>query len=266
MFLPKKFSLFLLLLLVGVHAVPAEDATPASRAIAQGLSFLKQQQKSDGSWSSDDYPALTALPLRAFLRAPGGQYKAADPFIEKGLAYIAACAHPDGGIFKKNELINYNTSICIMALTDADDPKYAGIIKAGRGHIIGEQQLPGNDNPLSGGIGYGDDDPHSDLSNMETALEALAYTKKYRDVAEKSKELDYSAAIAFIQRCQNLPEVNKEKWASGDPKNKGGFIYYPGYSEAGKMDIGRREGRSPILREHELRRPPQLYLCGCEEG
>jgi len=243
----KPFTCLVLFLALGARAAFAagvSDPTSLSlrdetkNAIDKGLSFLRKQQKADGSWSSADYPALTALPLRAFLHVPSGEYKAGEPFIDKGFDYIAGCAHPNGAIFKKDELLNYNTSICIMALADANEPKYADIIKAGRRHIIGEQQLLGKDNPLDGGIGYGDDDPHSDLSNMEAALEALAYTKNYRDVSEKSKDLDYRAAIGFIQRCQNLPGVNQEKWASDDPKNKGGFIYYPGFSEAGKMDLG----------------------------
>ncbi|SRR5579862_169043 len=226
--------ILLLVLFCALSAFAEEKSAVA--AVDKGLDFLRKRQKPDGSWSSADYPALTALPLRAFLHSKGCHPD--DAFIQKGLAYIASCVHPDGGIYRKNELINYNTAVCIMALADANDPKYADIVRAGRKHIIGEQQLPGKDNPLDGGIGYGDDDPHSDLSNMEFALEALASTRRYSDVSEKTKGLDYRAAIGFIQRCQNLPEVNKEKWASDDPKNKGGFIYYPGFSEAGKMDLG----------------------------
>ena len=45
--------------------------------------------------------------------------------------------------------------------------------------------------------------------------------------------MNWEAAIHFLQSCQNLPGHNPEKWASDDPKNKGGFIYYPGHSMAG---------------------------------
>ena len=53
-----------------------------------------------------------------------------------------------------------------------------------------------------------------------------------------AKDLNWKAAADFVSRCQNLPETNKESWASGDLKNKGGFIYYPGFSNAGEQDLG----------------------------
>ena len=61
------------------------------------------------------------------------------------------------------------------------------------------------------------------------------------------KDLNWQAAIDFISRCQNLPATNKEKWVSGDPENKGGFIYYPGYSNAGETML---EGGGKALRSY----------------
>jgi squalene-hopene/tetraprenyl-beta-curcumene cyclase len=52
-----------------------------------------------------------------------------------------------------------------------------------------------------------------------------------------ARDLNWSAAIQFIQRCQNLPTHNPEKWASDDPQNKGGFIYAPGESKAGQTNL-----------------------------
>jgi squalene-hopene/tetraprenyl-beta-curcumene cyclase len=37
----------------------------------------------------------------------------------------------------------------------------------------------------------------------------------------------------FLQNCQNLPSVNKADWVSEDPKDRGGFVYFPGESKAG---------------------------------
>src|SRR6185503_2541921 len=76
---------------------------------------------------------------------------------------------------------------------------------------------------------------HSDMGNTLAALEALYYSKRLVDdknLAE-AKDLDWAAAIQFLQNCQNLPAYNKQPWASDDPKNKGGFVYYPGHSMAG---------------------------------
>jgi squalene-hopene/tetraprenyl-beta-curcumene cyclase len=73
------------------------------------------------------------------------------------------------------------------------------------------------------------------------ALEALYYTKfMNNDVSPsvtKLKKLNWTAAIKFIERCQNLPETNDQAWASDDPQNKGGFIYFPGDSKAGEMKL-----------------------------
>jgi squalene-hopene/tetraprenyl-beta-curcumene cyclase len=88
------------------------------------------------------------------------------------------------------------------------------------------------DNPLDGGIGYGDDKGfHADLSNTHFTLEALKYAEAYLadrgDALKNEPKLDFAAAIAFIERCQNRPESNKADWVSKDPKEHGGFIYGP---------------------------------------
>ena len=41
-----------------------------SRAIERGNSYLKSQQKKDGFWSEEKYPAYTALALTAAVRSP----------------------------------------------------------------------------------------------------------------------------------------------------------------------------------------------------
>lgn len=91
------------------------------------------------------------------------------------------------------------------------------------------------DTPFDGGVGYGNKYAHSDLNNTLIALEALYHSKRL--VADTkladTKDLDWQAAIRFLQHCQNLPGSNPESWASGDATNKGGFIYYPGHSMAG---------------------------------
>ncbi len=72
-----------------------------------------------------------------------------------------------------------------------------------------------------GGIGYGGDE-RPDLSNTFIALDALTTT----DLPEHSKSWD--KALRFLERCQNY-STNDQSWAGND----GGFIYYPGKSQAG---------------------------------
>jgi squalene-hopene/tetraprenyl-beta-curcumene cyclase len=221
-----------------------------SRSTALGYKFLKEHQNPDGSWSNSEFPALTGLVLYSFLTSPDQVHKTHHPeFIQKGLAYIASCAKPDGAIYKE-KLPNYNTAICIMTLTAANDPKYYPAILKARRYIATLQedrdQKGVADNPYDGGVGYGTKD-HSDMSNTYMALEALRisefiesdqHLKLYQDLkGMPGKTLNWDAAIKFIERCQNLPAYNDQAWASGDPKNKGGFVYFPGNSKAGEETL-----------------------------
>lgn len=223
-----------------------------THAITHGLDWLASQQSPGGHWSSPEYPALTALSLTAFMREPNSTRREAD-FIQRGYKVLEDNAQLDGGIYKKKELENYNTAISVMALVARENPKDRPLLSKARlfligqqNHIIGEDKKP---TALDGGIGYGDDDPHSDLSNTVIALEALHALKvlarktalqSHTEMKEKSTsgmDLDWEAAIGFVTRCQNLPAANHESWASGDPANKGGFVYYPGSSGAGEMKL-----------------------------
>src|SRR5437899_1406888 len=80
-------------------------------AIDKGLFWLEKNQNADGSWSVNDTPALTALPLSAFMGEPSGKYRSSPPeFIKKGYDFLLSCAQPDGGVYRKG-LANYNTSL-----------------------------------------------------------------------------------------------------------------------------------------------------------
>ena len=96
------------------------------------------------------------------------------------------------------------------------------------------------DHPYDGGIGYGGTYAHSDLSNTHFALEALYYSRVLVAEAggkrDRSMDLDWDAAITFVSRTQNLPATSGE-WASDDPENRGGFVYFPGNSKAGKQEL-----------------------------
>jgi squalene-hopene/tetraprenyl-beta-curcumene cyclase len=208
-------------------------------AIDHGLLWLQTNQNSNGWWSTPEHPALTALALSAFMGNPS-QHAAerAPETVARGYKFILASVKPDGGIYQQEDE-NYNTSICLMALMAAQKPEYDAVALRARQWIIG-QQAAGKENtgsPFDGGVGYGSsaNGPHTDMNNTYTALEALYYSK---DLAKDkplagAKDLNWEAAIHFIERCQNLPSVNKEPWASDDATNKGGFIYFPGRSSAG---------------------------------
>ncbi len=209
-------------------------------AIDKGARWLREQQNPAGWWSMPDHPALTALALTALVQAPGETREG--EAVKKGYDWLLSNVQEDGGIYVKDKgLANYNTSISLMALLAAQDEKYYPVILAARDFTVGQQARGMTDESLDGGIGYGPGGTsrqHPDMSNTLMALDALYHTKILpgKELAS-AKKLNWEAVIGFIERSQNLPEHNKEPWASGDAENKGGFIYFPGHSMAGEMEL-----------------------------
>tara|TARA_B100001971_G_C18102078_1_gene489429 strand:- start:168 stop:968 length:801 start_codon:yes stop_codon:yes gene_type:complete len=138
----------------------------------------------------------------------------------------------------------------MMAMLASGDTKYNPSIIKARKYLIGQQWDLGvkgkSDHPLDGGVGYGNRYPHGDLNNTLIALEAIYYSKHLvKDSPEAKNDLNWKAAISFIQNCQNLKSHNKQPWVSEDPENKGGMIYFPGKSMAGEAK-GSKSGRTAL--------------------
>jgi squalene-hopene/tetraprenyl-beta-curcumene cyclase len=211
-------------------------------SVDKGLAFLKKQQKPDGSWSTPDYPAMTALCVLAHLKAPGGKYAKVQAARE-GLEYVRKATKPDGGIYAKG-MGNYNTSICLATFVIAGDSKDAKLIENARTYLVGGQVKNAAKSEQNGGWGYesGGKMGRPDLDNTVFALEALRLAEKQK---ASGSELNWKAAEEFVNRCQNLTAANKESWASDDSENKGGFVYSPGDSPAGESTVdGKKVPRS----------------------
>jgi squalene-hopene/tetraprenyl-beta-curcumene cyclase len=234
---------FALLLIAGLlHAAEAPKIRETDvsfrheiqRAIEKGNDFLKSSQNSNGWWSTPDHPSVTALALSAMMGEPNARLKNSTE-VKKGYAYILSCAQPDGSIYVTN-LQNYNTSISMMGLLAAQEPKYDAVLRRARAYVVGSQVDMGEkgrlDTPYDGGVGYGSKYPHSDMNNTLTALEALHYSKHLVQDQPGAKELNWAAAARFLEQCQQLPS-NQQDWVSQDAKDRGGFVYYPGNSMAG---------------------------------
>ncbi len=215
------------------------------------MQWLQSNQSTHGWWSTAEQPAVTALALSALMGEPSGALRAnPSPGVTRGYKFVTDHAKEDGSIYEKG-LMNYNTSICMMGLMAARNPQYDPVLLKARDWLLTQQvdlNEPGKTNsPFDGGVGYGDRGKHSDMNNTMTALEALYYSKylKPSDTAQTGvKDLNWGAAIHFIQSCQNLPSVNKEAWVSSDPRDKGGFVYEPGGSKAGA--VTNSEGRTAL--------------------
>ena len=241
--------------IVGVISGAAEELQPSkpsnislkkelARAIDRGCDFLIATQREDGTWSDADYTAVTSLALVALQGDPEERHAVKkEPALKKGYEYLLSSVNANGGVYRIETLMNYNTAVSVLALVASNDPAFHDeIIEARRWLVRGQQDFGVKgvvDHELDGGFGYGDGTEKADMSNTILSLEALYYTKHLVEDTATSKddELDWDAAIQFVQRCQNLPETNPQTWASGDEVNRGGFVYNPSSSKAGEMTL-----------------------------
>ncbi|MEQ1750235.1 MAG: prenyltransferase/squalene oxidase repeat-containing protein, partial [Prosthecobacter sp.] len=231
----KKITLTLLL--AAPQLIFAQAATQPSRheslkqeirlAYDRGLTFLKAKQNAEtGQWGDAEPVAFTGLAITSLLLAPDRKPADALPAeVEKGIAFLMKNVQPDGGIYVKARA-NYNTSLALTAMLLAPSAAREPTLLAARRFIIGQQndfdEKGKQDNPFDGGVGYGTPKPnnpaHADLSNTHFALEALYYAQSLLadkgDAGKNEPQLNYGAAIEFIQNCQNRPETNKASWVS----------------------------------------------------
>lgn len=202
-------------------------------AIDRGLDWLAAQQKEDGSWSNETFPALTALPLQAFT---GSHHPNRQAIIDKAVKYILSCTRKDGGIYrdipdrKGGGLGNYNTAICMTALHQVKKPALFPVIQKARKFLAGGQHLGGD--VYRGGFGYDRDTNRSytDLMNTYYAVVAMRETQSVEDLRgndEKRVDINWAETVKYIEKLQNKPEAGKD--------NAGGFIYKPGESKAGTV-------------------------------
>lgn len=231
------------------RATSSQPAQAPSRqevraAIERGLVFLQRAQNSNGWWSTPDQPAVTALALTAMNLEPTQRFqRSRTSEMNRGFDYLLSCVRPDGSI-QKVGLANYNTSLSLLALTSAADTNFLPVILKAREFLASTQIDRGvkgtNDTPFDGGVGYGSKYDHSDMNNTLVAIEAMRASeavllKDLPSTAMPVADLDWKAAVRFLENCQNLPGTNTSERVSTDPKDRGGFFYYPGHSRAGAV-------------------------------
>ena len=250
-----KLPTFLLTLALGTSAAFPQAATQVARneslkqelrlSVERGLNFLRTKQNpTTGQWGEAEPVAMTGLGIISFMLDPNR--KPGDPVpaeVEKATKFLVSNARPDGGIFIKGRG-NYNTALALTALLLNNKPENEEVMLKSRRYLVHCQvdldDKGKQDNPLDGGIGYGDEKGmHADMSNLTFALEALYYSQSLLadkgDAAKNEPQLNVAAAIDFIQRCQNRPASNKSSWVSKDPDDAGGFIYNPVETRGAKV-------------------------------
>ena len=244
------FSVMMGFVFSGIGQTDISFQNELQRSIDRGIESLKKSQNPEGFWTNADHPAVTALVLVAYHGNPKKPKETPD-WVNKGHDFMLKHVQSDGSIYVPEKgLANYNTALCVMAMLASKDAKYNPTIIKARKYLIGQQWDLGvkgkSDHPLDGGVGYGNRFPHGDLNNTLMALEAIYYSKHLvKDSPEAKNDLNWKAAISFIQNCQNLKSHNKQPWVSEDPENKGGMIYFPGKSQAGEVK-GSKSGRTAL--------------------
>lgn len=213
------------------------SATPdVTSAMRRGFEWMQVHQKENGSWSSENFPALTALGLWAFT---DGDHASRSSVCARAAAFVAGFAQEDGGIYKvasggrgSGGLSIYNTAICMTALHAYDRYRYAAIILKARAFLAAGQFQAATGGSSAGGFGYERAAPgprsRADLSNTGWALTAMHATQDLEDLrpqTEKHADVDWTAAVAFAARLQNQD--------AADTENFGGFGYESGGDRGG---------------------------------
>jgi squalene-hopene/tetraprenyl-beta-curcumene cyclase len=209
---------------------PAVALSPQTRekltdALNRGAAYLKQQQKADGTW--ENHPGITGMAATALLKMPGRR-DAELKTVDKTLAYLRGLAKPDGGIYE-TIIPHYITAVSMMTFTAAGQPQDKPLIEKGRRylaeHLLDEGEGVKPDDKFYGGLGYGgtSDGGSADIISLEYGLRAM------QEGGMAANDPAWNKAIQFLQRTQNS-EANDQPWKATD----GGFIYYPGYSQAGE--------------------------------
>ncbi len=222
-------------------ADPAKTGTQREQLIAKAAEFLKKGQEENGGWSTKRSPGITGVVVAGLLKS--GAAKPGDDMAEKGLKFIEGLVNEKAGHIAgsdpKVQLLNYVTSVNVMALTEANrDKKYQAVIGNAAEFLkklqFDEEDGKKADDDYYGGAGY-DSKSRPDLSNTQFFLDALqAAGVPKTDPAVKR-------ALVFVSRCQNLKsEHNDRPWA-GDI-NDGSFIYTAAAGGESKADEKTKPG------------------------
>jgi squalene-hopene/tetraprenyl-beta-curcumene cyclase len=201
----------------------AQAAEPKLQDVVdRGFAFLAKAQNEKGQISPRIGSGVTALAVTAALR----HGKALDdPHVAKALKALEGYVHPDGGIYGSDRVRNYETCVCIVALSEANkkagDKRYDKILKNAdkflRGLQVGADGGGDKNDPKFGGVGYGGPE-RPDLSNTAYFVEAL----KSLDTPPDDPAIQ--RALVFVSRCQNLKgQWNNTKF--GPLVDDGGFYY-----------------------------------------
>ena len=218
----------------------------ANESIDKAMRYLESAQQKDGGWANagQSDPAITALIAKCFMQHH--KYGAKHEVVKKAMDFVMTYRKEDGGIYPEGYgLRNYYTSVCLMALSAANNPEYKNHIKNAQDFLKKLQWDEGesidNGNVWYGGAGYGKH-KRPDLSNTQMMLEALHQS------GMPSDDEVFRKAVTFVQRCQMMSQVNDQAFARGS--DDGGFIYTAANNGESKAGVDITEDGDTSLRTY----------------
>ena len=200
-----------------------------NQTASKGVAFLmeKGRDETDGSYSKELSPAVTALCVSALVR---NGVHVSNEKVQQSLTFLESLVQPDGGIYAKgSHLRNYETSVSLIAFHHCnDDGKYDVLLGRAANFLKGIQWDEGEGHGIEsnhhGGQGYGSHE-RPDLSNTSFFLDALKALEK----DDMSNSAAVRKAVVFASRSQNLASpYNAAEFTEHIPEgDEGSFIYTP---------------------------------------
>ncbi len=198
-----------------------------NQTASKGVSFLmeKGRNATDGSFSKELSPAVTALCVSALVRngIPVGNAK-----VQQSLSFLESLVREDGGIYaNKSNLRNYETSVSLIAFHQCNvDGKYDTILDRGSKFLKGiqwdEDEGHGIESNHHGGQGYGSHQ-RPDLSNTSFFIDQL---KELEDEDMQNSDA-VRKAVVFTSRCQNMASpFNAAEFTEHIPEGDVGSMIY----------------------------------------
>jgi len=232
--MPKVLTLLLAVLTARGFA---SDYQPA---IDRGTRWLLSHQNPDGGfgpYGEEEYLRLkntsdlgiTAFALYALAKNLPALKGSDNPSVSQAVDFLLSRQQENGGFYDKKDstLLNYKTSVALLALNTLGRVQYADAISKATA-FIKDQQFGAaggdaqNESVNDGGIGYGSREKKPDLSNSQFAAEALGEAG-----VSGSDEL-WKRLVVFVSRCQNAESLDPLLREHGiGTTGDGGFRYGP---------------------------------------
>ena len=238
---------------IAADVKPLDDAhkKTATKLIDGGVKYLLTQKDAKGGWSMEqgsNRPAITAMVLKVLLQHP--DYNSSTPVVKKGFAQLMTYRKTDGGFYEPTVgLPNYTTSIAIMAMVAANDPKFKPDIDKAVKFLRTQQIGPGDKTPkgetvkkgegYDGGVSYGKHG-RPDGSNNQMWIQAM------HDAGVKADDPDLQrlnlesvrglaasdAERQLVDRCIERVEGMQRTYAGAAYEQLSGWVIHGDYTPA----------------------------------